>query len=1099
MTLSFKKIILGVAISVMTVGVNSPSFASYNEGAENWDVSKPRGETREISFTTDQGTWMSLDISPNGKWIVFDLLGHIYRLDIKGGQALSLTQSSGIAMNNHPSISPDGTEIAFVSDRAGQENLWVMDADGTNPRQIFNDMEARFAETTWTPDGKSIVATKRGASPSGFYRTVDSLWKYPRAGGEGEALVSFESSSSGSGLARSGRWAGLDRAQWASFTPDGKTVYFHSSAFAGTGRQLRRMDIETGHMDWVTENKDIYLSCCGRPAYPARLGEVAPEVSPDGKYLAFVRRLPGGKTSYRGKELNGRTTLWLRDLKTGEERIIMDPISNTLMDQLPSWHTRTLPGYSWDSEGKSIILTQGGKIRRLWVESGEVATIPFQAKVKRTISQQARGHVTINDDAMDVKIFRWPTSTKDGSKLVYEAVGDLWIKDLKSGNIKKLTSMENNAFPLTPSISPNGKWVTFTTSDDLNGGHVWKVGIEGGKAQKLSQHPGIYLNPKWSRDGKSIVVSQWPLELNTSLDSEHWQFLTLSAQDGSVISTSLSAFPNTFSEKGNDRITFVSGGVLKSSRWDGSDVRDIVKTPARASFVAPSPDGKWLALGYEIDIYITLMPQSEDGETPEVDIKKTGKRVSFEGGNFPHWRDKNTLEFVGPKSYYNYNLKTEIVSKVNLNHRVKRNNAKGQVALVGARILTMENRKVIEKGTVIISEGRILCVGECDTSKADEVLNFDGKTIMPGWVDLHAHHLFYDGNSGIIPQHRPSSANYLANGVTTVNDPSVNMIHGFSIGEMIEAGKIVGPRTYGGPAVTCGGWSPLREIAIYEDAENIINWQANLGVIQVKDYKQCNRIQRTMLAEATRGRGLSLTSEGSDLDYIMGLIMTGHAGWEHPLQILPIYKDVSQFFGQAKAHYSSQLLISDYPLGSAIEYRYGGEELFDNEKLMSWNPWKEVSSRRSFVKKPREEFGFPIAAEAAADIKRAGGYIGVGAHGEQNGLDTHWEVWTLSEALEPIEALEAATMDSAHFLGLEEEIGSISVGKLGDVVILNSNPIDNIRNSTDIAFVMKAGRLFDGTSLDEVWPNQKAYGPHPWINENAMRRDIKADDYWDKN
>src|SRR2546426_3362390 len=97
-----------------------------------WDVTKPRGKTREIDFTTTEGTWTALDVSPDGTWIAFDLLGHIYRIPIAGGQAECLTQDSGIAINTQPRISPDGKSIAFISDRKGQMNMWVMDSDGKN-------------------------------------------------------------------------------------------------------------------------------------------------------------------------------------------------------------------------------------------------------------------------------------------------------------------------------------------------------------------------------------------------------------------------------------------------------------------------------------------------------------------------------------------------------------------------------------------------------------------------------------------------------------------------------------------------------------------------------------------------------------------------------------------------------------------------------------------------------------------------------------------------------------------------------------------------------------------------------------------------------
>ena len=129
-------------------------------GAAAWDVTQARGKTRDIDFTTSEGTWMSPDLSPDGTWIVFDLLGHIYRMPAAGGEATVLTQNSGVALNFQPRISPDGKSIAFITDRRGQYNLWIMNADGSNPRPVFTDLNATALEPAWTPDGNYIVMRK---------------------------------------------------------------------------------------------------------------------------------------------------------------------------------------------------------------------------------------------------------------------------------------------------------------------------------------------------------------------------------------------------------------------------------------------------------------------------------------------------------------------------------------------------------------------------------------------------------------------------------------------------------------------------------------------------------------------------------------------------------------------------------------------------------------------------------------------------------------------------------------------------------------------------------------------------------------------------
>ncbi len=184
----------------------SPSFAQQ---PATWDVTQPRGTTREIDFTTTEGTWMSVDVSPDGQWLVFDLLGHIYRMPASGGEAVALTQASGIAINTHPRISPDGKLIAFISDRRGQNNLWVMNADGSNPRPIFTDLYVRAVTPAWSADGDYIVV-QRSQLPNAGAPGGGGIWMYHKDGGAGVELLP----------------GSKQPASWRSLSRDGKYLYF---------------------------------------------------------------------------------------------------------------------------------------------------------------------------------------------------------------------------------------------------------------------------------------------------------------------------------------------------------------------------------------------------------------------------------------------------------------------------------------------------------------------------------------------------------------------------------------------------------------------------------------------------------------------------------------------------------------------------------------------------------------------------------------------------------------------------------------------------------------------------------------------------------
>lgn len=1078
-----------------------------------WDVTQPRGTTRTISFTTSEGTWMSVDIAPDGSWVVFDLLGHIYRMPITGGTATVLTQNSGVALNMQPRISPDGRTIAFITDRRGQYNLWVMDADGGNPRAVFTDLNATAFEPAWTPDGRFIVVRKGGRGGGEGAPPAGGLWMYHKDGGSGVPLV-----AAGTG--------GVNGAPaWPSISADGKHLYYQVSMNVdpreplGGSQQLRRFTFADGEVLDIT-NGETGDAAASRFSSG---GGAAPEISPDGRWLAFARHIPDGTLTFKGHQFGPRTALWLRDLKTGAERMLMDPIEPMVASG--SKALGVLPRYKWAADGKSLVLMQGGKLRRVDASTGAVSTIPFMAAVQRTMSQMARREFRITDDPVQVKFFRWSSSSSDGRRLAFQALGRVYVQDGAAGTPRRVTPASFGPLEFAPAWSPDGRTISFVTWDDSARGHVWTVPAAGGAPRRLSREPGDYTDPVWSADGKAVLVARGEgatargrtMTHNVWYDITRFDASAATGDTGVVIATINRPSGTSVGGEARRQLprpsvgpegrvfwpeqrTGVRGTTLRSVKADGSDLRDHLTLPA-ADEILPSPDGRWLAFQEGDNVYVTPMVWGGVGaQLPRIE-KRRGQipvtALTRDGGLFPRWRTATVLEFMSGALHFVHDVSTGRTDTLTMKLQAPRAVPTGSIALTNARIITVDKRTVIDRGTIVVKGSRIACVGTCSTDGVERVIDATGKTIMPGLVDMHSHH--YREWRGMRPRHDFEQAIYLAYGVTTTMDVSMYSQNMFPTAELIETGEIIGPRGFStGDNITAGDAARANEINSARDALAAVTKMVSWGATAIKQYAQPRRDQRQWMAEAARTVGANLTSEGGFFFENLGFIMDGQTGWEHAFSEVPLYADGAKFLGQAGATYSPTLVVAG-PGPWSIEYFFQESDVWKDAKQRKWFPWRAlVPHARVRTLRPATDYAFPFIAQAMADIIAEGGWGALGSHGEHHGLAPHWELWMGASALGNHGAIEVATMHGARFLGAQQDLGSITVGKLADLLVLNGNPLENIKATADAAMVMKGGVLYDAMSLDQLWPKAVPFGPTYWVNDAMLQQNTKGTGHHDR-
>lgn len=1011
----------------------------------------PIKPARTISFETTEGSYMDVDISPDGTTIVFALLDDIYTLPSCGGETKQITR--GLAYKRAPVWSQDGRQLAYISDASGADHLYVMNADGTEQRaidaygtRIYKDVTVYpEAFPAWAPDGKWIAVDKH------LYHLVGGSLGLPSA---------IQSN--------------------VQFSRDGQFLYYYSDT-AG-GRSIRRYNRIDGVSTTLTTLVSFDWCTCER-------------VSPDEQWVAYVT----------GPE--PQCDLRLRNLKTGADRLLAASIEGH--------HRDFRERYAFTPDSQAILIAFKGKIHRIEIQSGTDHIIPFHAQVKSDLGAFNYNTFRLSNDSLNVRYTRFASATSDGKTLVFAALNRIYTMAIQNGVPRPLINQPFGQFQPSISPDGKWvAYVTWSDTKGgsvwrvpITGGKPEQLTDMEGCYENLAWSPDgqrlAVMRDSLSPGDHSIFYSTRG-ELGT-IDIKNRTYRKLA--DSIPLWNRLS-----FSADGRS-LMYVSGDgfnkslILSSLQLDGSGKRVLAirgddQLVSTGSFgmhqVAISPDHRYIVYGIYEDLYLVPLPNvgnpivinSKEGVHPVIRFVVGGLDPNWErGGKILSWSYGNHFYRIDPDKILAmaeeaakdsaakglpddgiYRLSVLPDETVTMHLKAENQHAHGCIVFRDVRIISMKGDEVIEHGTIVITDGRFAAIGllkSIDIPANAKIFDLPGKTVIPGLIDLHDHFL---NPPDIFPQQSWKRLAGLAYGVTTARDPSSN-VDGFGYMELLETGQMIGPRLFDVGSAVVGTFVDINSL---ENAREIVRKRAELGAITIKQYKQLTRLQRQWLLMACREYGLNMTNEGDDSRNELLMMRDGSTGVEHAYGWGNVYQDVIQFVAKSGTWHTPTLQGTTG--GEAAEDYY--RDLYakhPDDKLARFWPTDFYSDLMKSKRDKKDSVSpdFVYTSSIEGKIFKQGGHIGLGSHGDDPGIGSQWELWALqSGGLTNLEALKEATISGAEALGLQQDLGSIEPGKIADLIILDKNPLEDIHNTTSISYVMKDGILYDN-SLNTVWPFYK--------------------------
>ena len=974
------------------------SSVSCDSDQERLSTDKPN-EWRTIEFETTEVTAPDVTVSPDGQWMVITILGHLFRLPVEGGTAEQL--SFGPSYDTDPVFSPDGTRVAFVSDRDGSDgNVFVLELASGQITQVTHEPWA--GRPSWSPDGQAIVYL-RFAREAFMLETWHSM----------PALVRQVSLPAGTPKTLS---APPRLFRSVVYLPDGRLVWTVIEQVKESPRLATRVEV-MGPDGRVSTLRTV--AC-----YADR---VVASPSGDGVYCHCSQSgfVPGSEG------------LLFVPLPEGAERQVA-PVSSR------SGFAPRGPPFAVAADNESLYVGEAGRLWRIALPADGRERIPFDARVALQVREPTappKPALTSGSSAAPRSVLS-PRLSPDARALVFVAAGYIWEQLLDGGSARRL--FEGSAYEREPVFSPDGKQLAFVRSE-YGRQEVTVLDFASGQTRTLTSGPA-YWGLSWSPDAQRVLFVEG--------ENRIYRVVAVRVSDGKkeTLAQASSWSPRPHLSADSQWLYLSANGTLYRRRLEEEAQPELVTDLARhLSDGLISLDGKWLAFRRNTEIWVASLGAER---VKEEDVRQ----LSREGGDtFSFTPDGSALIYAAGSRVWRHPLAGGEREEIPLSLELKRPTPP-PVLLRGVRLLDFAAGDFGQETSLFIDQGRIRWVG---TERWHQLplgtvsIDAGGRFAIPGLFDLHAH-----------PSHRRPSYHeaFLAYGITSVRAPGAWHTWLNALADRGEASSDPVPRYFWGDFFE-GLPSIVGDVDILiqneDDARTWVRRSKSWGTHFIKVYPSLSWSLQRAIAEEASQLGLPVAGHGTSAEEVVRSVILGYTFLEHRTDL---FEDGLQMLAAVGTRWNPTLGI-------------GGNEL-----LVGDEPERLADSKfRAFV--PEACFGF-AAPDSPSDTRslrqtwakelatiRAAHRRGVKLHAGTDfgcfyGASLHWELEHFAQVgLAPLEVLRIATQQGAVAVGAEDDLGTLEPGKLADLVLLDRNPLEDIKNTQSIWRVIKGGWVFDPEKL----------------------------------